>query len=116
MLPQFEKYGFGNYTVSMKSTGEKIGFCGIYVRPNLDAPDVGFAFLENFEGKGYAFEASSVLMECAKEKFGLKKIAGITLENNLQSRKLLERLGLTFQKKFFMDGDSEELMYYEVSL
>lgn len=116
MIPQYENLGYGNFTVILKSDGTKIGFCGIYSRPNLEVSDIGFAFLEEFEGKGFAYEASSLLKGLAKEEFGLKKLSGITLEINHPSRKLLERLGLKFQKKFFMEGDPEELMYYELEL
>ena len=116
MMPQYEKMGFGNFTVTLKSDGSKIGFCGIYVRPSLETPDIGFAFFEEYEGKGYAYEASSLLKQLAKDEFGLKKLSGITVEYNHSSRKLLEKLGLKFQKKFFMEGDPEELMYYETEL
>ena len=114
MMPQYEKMGFGNFTVTLKSDGSKIGFCGIYVRPSLETPDIGFAFFEEYEGKGYAYEASSLLKQLAKDEFGLKKLSGITVEYNHSSRKLLEKLGLKFQKKFFMEGDPEELIYYEI--
>ena len=116
MMPQYEKMGFGNFTVTLKSDGSKIGFCGIYVRPSLETPDIGFAFFEEYEGKGYAFEAASELKKLAKTEFGLQKLSGITVEYNHSSRKLLEKLGLKFQKKFFMEGDPEELMYYETEL
>jgi RimJ/RimL family protein N-acetyltransferase len=116
IFPQYEKLGFGNYTVMLKSDETKIGFCGVYVRPNLETPDIGFAFFEEYEGKGYAYESASKLKELAKEEFGLKKLGGITVEYNHSSRKLLEKLGLKFQKKFFMEGDPEELMYFETEL
>ncbi len=114
MLLQYEKVGFGNFTIILKSDDSKIGFCGIYLRDGLDIPDIGFAFFEEFEGKGYAFEAASELKKLAKTEFGLQKLSGITVEYNHSSRKLLEKLGLKFQKKFFMEGDPEELIYYEI--
>lgn len=116
MIPQYEKLGYGNFTVALKADNAKIGFCGIYSRPGLEVPDIGFAFFEEFEGKGFAYEAASHLKELAETEFGLKKLSGITLEANWSSRKLLEKLGLKFQKKFFMEGDPEELMYYEGEL
>lgn len=115
MYPQYEK-GYYNYLIVNKLTGEKMGSCGVYRRDALEIPDIGFAFLEQYEGKGYAYEASSKIKELAKENLGLKKLSGITVEYNYSSRKLLEKLGLQFQKKFFMEGDSEELMYYETEL
>lgn len=114
IFPHFERLGYGNYTVMLKECGTKIGFCGIYVRPDLEVPDIGFAFFEQYEGKGYAYESSSFIKDLAKTEFGIHKIAGITLEKNLSSRRLLEKLGLKFQKKIFMEGDKEELMYYEL--
>lgn len=48
--------------------------------------------------------------------YGIKKLGGITVEYNHASRKLLEKLGLKFQKKFFMDGDPEELLYFEADI
>ena len=116
MLLQYEKVGFGNFTIILKSDDSKIGFVGIYLRDGLDIPDIGFAVFEEFEGKGYAFEAASELKKLAKTEFGLQKLSGITVEYNHSSRKLLEKLGLKFQKKFFMEGDPEELMYYETEL
>ncbi len=116
IFPQFDKLGFGNYTVMLKSDETKIGFCGVYVRPNLETPDIGFAFFEEFEGKGYAYESANFIKNMVASEFGIKKLGGITVEYNHSSRKLLEKLGLKFQKKFFMDGDSEELMYYESDL
>lgn len=117
IFPQYEKLGFGNHTVTLKSDGTKIGFCGVYVRENSEnAPDIGFAFFEEYEGKGYAFESSNFLKNWVAKEFGIKKLGGITVEYNHSSRKLLEKLGLQFQKKFFMDGDPEELMYYEAEL
>lgn len=116
MYPQYEK-GYYNYLVINKLTQEKMGSCGVYARDNSEnAPDIGFAFLPDFEGKGYAYEAASKVKELAKEQLNLKKLGGITVEYNHSSRKLLEKLGLKFQKKFFMEGDPEELMYYETEL
>lgn len=115
MYPQYEK-GYYNYLIINKLTKDKMGSCGVYKRDTLEIPDIGFAFFEEFEGKGYAFEAASKIKELAKKELGLKKLSGITVEYNHSSRKLLEKLGLKFQKKFYMDGDSEELLYYETEL
>jgi RimJ/RimL family protein N-acetyltransferase len=65
MMPQYEKMGFGNFTVTLKSDGSKIGFCGIYVRPSLETPDIGFAFLKNTKEKVMLMKAS-LLKQLAK--------------------------------------------------
>lgn len=115
-LPNFEKYKFGSYTVVLKSNQKKIGSVGIYQRDVLDVPDIGFAFLPEFEGKGFGFEAAKKIMDLAKTDFGLTRLAAITLPSNKASQQLIEKLGLHHKKMIQLSGDDEELMYYEVKL
>ena len=83
------------------------------MRDGLNAPDIGFSFLSEFEGKGYGFEASKKLMEIAFSEFGLKKISAITTKENIASQKLIEKLGLKFQSIVQLPDDPEDLLYYE---
>lgn len=112
-LPQFEKLGFGNYLIVLKEGNQKIGAVGIFEREGLDVVDIGFSVLEKFEGKGLMFEAAQKVKSIGMDEFGLKKISAITTKDNLSSQKLIERLGLKFQKMVTIPEDSEELMYYE---
>ena len=114
MLPQLERLGFGNYTVIRKVDGVKLGCCGIYDREGLEGVDIGFSFLPEFEGKGYAYESAVCVKEAAFSVFNLKKIGAITLEENMASRKLLEKVGLQFSKMIQVGEDPEELCYYEL--
>lgn len=111
-LPQFEKLGYGNYLMMTKE-GNKIGGVGIFERDGLDVVDIGFSLLEEFEGKGYAYEAALKIKSVGMNDFGLQKISAITTKNNFSSQKLIEKLGLKFQKFVTIPGDPEELMYYE---
>ena len=65
----------------------------------LEHTDIGFALLPDYEGKGFGYESSKVILELAQSKFHLKKVYGITLEHNTGSIKLLEKLGLSFEKR-----------------
>ena len=112
-LPHVEKHGFGSFVIIRKSDNKKVGNIGIYVRDGLDAPDIGFSFLPEFERKGYGFEASKKLMEIAFSEFGLKKISAITTKENIASQKLIEKLGLKFQSIVQLPDDPEDLLYYE---
>ncbi len=115
-IPQIEKSGYGNYVIVRKDDGQKIGSVGIFERDGLDVNDIGFSFLPEFEGKGFGFEAASALMEIAFKEFGLKKLSAITTDANISSRKLIEKLGLSFQKKIQLPNVDEELRYYEIEL
>lgn len=112
-IPQIEKLGVGNYVVILKEDHTKIGAVGIFEREGLDVLDIGFSFLEKYEGKGYAYESANKLKEVAATDFGVHKISAITTKDNFSSQKLIERLGLKFQKMVTIPEDVVELMYYE---
>lgn len=111
--PQIEKLGYGNYLITRKSDGIKIGSVGIFQREGMEIHDIGFSFLGEFEGKGYGFEAASALMQQVFANFGLKKISAITSKENFASQRLIEKLGLKFQKLVILPDETEELLYYE---
>ncbi len=112
-LPQFQKLGFGNYVVILKENQAKIGAVGIFERDFLPVMDIGFSFSEQYQGKGYALEAANNLKEMVAKNFGITKIAAMTTKDNFASQKLIEKLGLRFQKLIQIPNDDEELMYYE---
>jgi len=116
MLPQFRELGFGNYFIKLKATGELIGCIGIYNRPVLKGYDLGFALLPRFEKQGYALEASTCLIRAARNIFRLTTLSAITIPSNLDSQRLLEKLGFTFDKYTKVAGDDETLMLYTISL
>ncbi|MET3034632.1 GNAT family N-acetyltransferase [Chryseobacterium sp. NRRL B-14859] len=112
-LPQMERLGFGNYLVLTKEGHHKIGAVGIFEREGLDIVDIGYSLLEEFEGKGYAFEAAQKVKSIGMEDFGLPKISAIISKDNASSQKLIEKLGLKFKKYITLPGENEELNYYE---
>ena len=112
-LPQIETLGFGNYVVIHKELNKKIGAVGVFVREGIDVPDIGFSFLPEFEGKGYAYESAFNLMEIVKTEFGIEKLSAMTSDENLSSQKLIERFGLQFKKYVIFPDDNVELRYYE---
>lgn len=112
-LPQFEKLGYGNYLIQTKEGNHKIGGVGIFEREGLEIVDIGFSLLDEYEGKGYAYEAALKVKSIGMDDFGLKKISAITSKENFSSQKLIEKLGLKFQKYVTLPEEDEELNYYE---
>lgn len=115
ILPQYERLGFGNYTVSLRSDGTKIGCCGLYDREGLSGVDIGFSYLPKYERQGYGYEAACCIRDAAFNDFDLQTIGAITIEKNVASRSLLEKLGLNFIKKITLENDSDELLYHEMT-
>lgn len=116
MITQLERLGYSNYTVLRKSDNMKIGCVGLYDREGVDGIDIGYSFLPEFEGKGYAFEAAVELKRAAKEEFNLKDLNAITVQENRGSRKLLEKLGFEFKEIIHIPNDPNELMLYILDL
>jgi RimJ/RimL family protein N-acetyltransferase len=117
IIKSYQDNGFSYYKVELKEDlGNILGIVGLLKREQLECPDIGFAFLPQNEGKGYAFEATSELMRLAKDKFNIAKVSAITLELNKSSIKLLEKLGLTFEKRIKPFDNDEELLLFAKEL
>lgn len=113
ILKSYKESGYGFYKVIQKSEPEKaIGIVGLVKRKELEHTDIGFAFLQNYEGKGYGYESSVAIMELAKNKFKLEKVLAITTPDNKSSIHLLEKLGLSFQKRIKPFDKNEELLLF----
>jgi len=113
ILKGYREFGFGFYKVLLKETPNKaIGIVGLVKRKELEYVDIGFGFLPEYEGKGFGFESSKVIMEIAQLTFGMKKITAITSPINKNSIKLLEKLGLSFEKKVIPFDDGKELLLF----
>jgi len=112
LIPSYHINGFGFWLMKLKSTGEPVGMCGFAKREGLDDPDVGFALLPEYEGKGYALEAAKACMEYAAAEMKIEVIKAITSKNNIRSQKLLEKIGLKFEKLINLPNDKEEIMLY----
>lgn len=110
--PYYKQHGFGFWLVSLKENNAKLGISGIIKRDGLEDIDLGFAFLPQYHGKGYAYEAASETMNFAKQQLHLKKLAAITSIDNQASIKLLEKLGFAFEKLIQLPNDDEILNLY----
>ncbi|MEO6540807.1 MAG: GNAT family N-acetyltransferase [Ferruginibacter sp.] len=110
-IKSYRDNGFGLAMVETKEHKEPIGMCGIIKRDSLDNPDIGFAFLPGFTGKGYAFEIADATLDYASKQLKLPVIYAITVANNVLSIKLLEKIGLKFIK-MIRSPENEELLLY----
>ncbi len=111
-IASYERFGFGLYGVKLKETGELIGMSGLLKRDSLPDPDIGFAFLPRFWKKGYAFEAAEAVIKYGKDVLGLKRVLAITLPENTGSIRVLENIGLRFERMVRMSDDEPELKLF----
>ena len=105
-LDMYERYGFGMYRVDERDSGTPAGMCGLIKRDTLPDVDVGYAFLPEFRGKGYAYEAAAAVLELGNRVFRLRRILAIVSPDNASSIRLLEKAGMTFERLMeFRPGD-----------
>ncbi|HMJ46518.1 MAG TPA: GNAT family N-acetyltransferase [Ferruginibacter sp.] len=114
-IKSYAENGFGLGLVKTKNDNTTIGMCGLIKRDELEYPDIGFAFLPGWSGKGYAYEIAEAVMEYAENQLGLPAVLAITTAANNSSIKLLVKLGLKFLKIISFPGKEEELMLFSKS-
>jgi RimJ/RimL family protein N-acetyltransferase len=111
----YARNGFGLYLVQLKESDASIGMCGLIKRPTLDDVDIGYAFLPKFWSKGYAVEAALAVREQARS-LGLKRLVAITNPDNEGSIRVLERIGMTYEKMVRLSADDIELKLFAIDL
>ena len=111
-IRSYQEYGFGFYVVVIKETQESIGICGIVKREGLEDVDIGFAFFQQFMGKGYGYEAGSATLNYALNDLKIKKIVAIVDPENVVSIALLKKIGLQFEKMIQLSPKGIELMLF----
>ena len=100
----YKKYGFGRWSVYLIETGEYLGFCGLNYSSQKAEVDVGFRFMRRYWGKGYATEASRASLLHGFGVYGLDRIAGRAMKDNPASLRVLQKIGMHYQKEFIEDG------------
>jgi RimJ/RimL family protein N-acetyltransferase len=111
-LKSYEENGFGLNKVELKESGLPIGISGLVKRDTLPDADIGFAFLPEFCGKGYAFESAAAVMNHARDTLKLKRILAITTLDNERSARLLGRIGLKFERVIKLSEDGPEVRLF----
>ena len=111
-IASYERFGFGLYLVELKETGASIGMCGLLKRDSLQDVDVGFAFLPDYWSQGFAFESAAAVMNYGREALGLRRIVAITSLDNDASIRLLEKIGLRFERLAKLSEDQPEVRLF----
>jgi ribosomal-protein-alanine N-acetyltransferase len=111
----YRQYGYGPWLVAPKETDEPIGMCGLFKRDYLNRPDLGFAFLPGFAGKGFAYESCVAVLKHVADNYLLDSFYATTTENNIRSQRLLKRCGFVRAGRV-TQPDAAELLLYQLSL
>jgi RimJ/RimL family protein N-acetyltransferase len=97
-LRDYAVHGFGRMAVIEKASGRLVGFSGLKYVAELDEVDIGYRFLPDCWGKGYATESARAVMEQDAREHGARRIVGTVHPDNPASGRVLEKLGLRFER------------------
>ncbi len=114
-IKSYKENGYGLSLIALKDSFLPIGMCGLLKRETLDYPDINFALLDEYMGKGYAFEMANATIQHAKYTLKISKIVGMATPDNKYSIQLLKKIGLIYEKMIALPHNDEELMLFSTS-
>ena len=91
-LASYQAHGHGLWMVQHRVTGNPMGMCGLIKRDTLPELDLGYAFVPEFWGLGYAREAAEACVAWGRDTLSLKGLLAIVSAGNGASIRLLEKL------------------------
>ncbi len=95
----FREHGFGLCAVELRMDRSCIGFIGLAV-PSFQARftpcvEIGWRLSADHWGQGLATEGSRGMVRYAFDILGLPSLVSFTVPDNLRSRRVMEKLGMT---------------------
>jgi ribosomal-protein-alanine N-acetyltransferase len=97
----WERRGFGYWVWRDRQTGAGVARGGLYVRPvdGVDETELGWAVVPERWGQGLATELGRASLDAAA-RLGIRRVVAFTMPGNVASRRVMEKLGMTYEKTF----------------
>jgi RimJ/RimL family protein N-acetyltransferase len=92
-------HGFSKWLVLDRNSGVAIGDSGLLVLKDYGWIDLGFRFAKQYWGRGLATEAASAWVRAAFEEFGLKRLGAFVHPENVDSIRVLEKVGFREERR-----------------
>jgi len=97
-IGHWELKGFGYWAVDEKESGSFVGCVGLWQSAGWPELELGYWLLNEYQGKGYAREASLASREFARNSLNAKSLVSYIDPSNAASIKLAESLGAKYEK------------------
>lgn len=108
----YEKYGYGRWATFLKKDMQFVGWAGLAYLPEFDEIDLGYRFLQKYWGQGIATEVSYAILKYGFDSLHLKRIIAIAMKDNKASIKVMEKIGMQFDKFAPYDPGGEDVVWY----
>ena len=99
---QLDEVGFGLWWFRDRASGELVGYSGLN-RERIDGEpvvEIGWSITPARQSEGLATEAASAVVAWGFERVGLDRIVAFALLDNVRSRRVMEKLGMTYARDF----------------
>lgn len=111
-ISDYEKYGYGRWAAFLKNEMQFAGWAGLAYLPEFDEIDLGYRFLPEYWGSGLATEASREILNFGFDKLKLRKIIAIAMKENKASIRVMEKVGMEFDKFAPYEPGGEDVIWY----
>jgi len=111
-ISDYKKYGFGRWATILKNGMQFLGWAGLAYLPEFDEIDLGYRFLPEYWGSGIATEASRAILNYGFDHLELKKIIAIAMKENKASIRVMQKIGMEFDKFAPYEEGSEDAIWY----
>lgn len=101
MRDAFSARGWGTLGVLTHEKPDCIGYCGVRPLPQTSELEIAFALRQDCWNLGYATEAAMASIDAAFNHLSIESIVATVYPENQASRRVLEKLGLTFEREVF---------------
>ncbi len=99
VIENYKKYpGMGAFATVLKTTEETIGWSSIKPLPRTEYIEIGWRYLPNYWGKGYATETAKAMLDYGFENFDMDVIISVADDDNYGSTGAMKKAGLTYWK------------------
>lgn len=113
-IENYKIYGYGRWATFLKNGMQFVGWAGLAYLPEFDEIDIGYRFFPEYWGKGIATEASRAILTYGFNELQLEKIIAIAMKENLGSIKVMEKIGMQFDKLAPYEEGSEDAIWYQI--
>lgn len=109
---EYERYGFGRWGTVLKDGLQFVGWAGLSYLPEFDEIDLGYRFLPEYWGVGIATEAARAILNYGFDNLQLSRIIAIAMKENTASIRVMEKVGMQFEKFAPYEAGSEDAIWY----
>lgn len=115
-LEDYRDRGHWLWAVCSRATGDPVGQCGLIHQVVNDQSEleIGYLIARRYWGRGYATEAAIACRDYAFETLQRQRVISLIHPENLASRRVAEKNGMTLESQLFWNERQQSVCCYAV--